>query len=116
VAISFETFKELYIRIKKGDFESDRKLAKEYGINRNCLYQIRQKRHRYFALLGESEDPSEAVVYPSLDENDTQKSVRCKKCGGKVRAGIPCYACSVKEYREKKLQKAIENLTNKQLR
>ena len=110
MAISFETFKELYTRIKKGDFESDRKLAKEYGINRNCLYQIRQRKHKYFAILGESEDPSEAIVFPTLDENDTQKRVRCRSCGGLVRAGIPCFVCSLKERKNKRTQKALQNL------
>ena len=110
MAISFETFKELYTRIKNRDFESDRKLAKEYGINRNCLYQIRQRKHRYFAILGESEDPSEAIVYPTLDTTGSLKRKRCKKCGGSVQDGIPCYACSIIAYKEKKLQKALKNI------
>ena len=111
MAISFDTFKELYTRIKKGDFESDRKLAKEYGVNRNCLYQIRQGKHKYFAILGESEDPNEAIVYPSLIEDETQiKKVRCKKCGNMGQAGIPCFECSIRERKERRVQEVLDAL------
>ena len=111
MAISFDTFRELYSRIKKGDFESDRKLAKEYGVNRNCLYQIRQRKHKYFEILGESEDPNEAIVFPAvLEETTPVKTERCRKCGNSGEAGIPCFECSIREYKDKKVRELLDRL------
>jgi len=110
MAITFDIFKELHARIKKGDFESDRKLAKEYGINRNCIYQIRRGTHKFFGILGGSMDPAEAIVYPALDDSGIIKKARCKKCGGLCQAEIPCYVCAVRELATKKHAQALANI------
>jgi len=109
MTLSFEKFKELYKRIQDGNFDSDRKLAAEFGVNRNCIYLIRQKRHRYFRILGEVDEFGELIIFPTLDDEGRLKYTRCPKCGGNVQAEIPCFACSLKDMREKKL-KQTKNL------
>ena len=106
--LSFEKFKELYSRIQKGDFDSDRKLAAEFGVNRNCIYLIRQRRHRYFRILGDVDASGEVIIFPSLDEEGRLKYTRCPKCGGNVQADIPCYACSLRDIKSKKIKQTKE--------
>jgi len=108
MALTFEMFKKLYARIQKGDFESDRKLAQEYGINRNSIYLIRQRRHRYFQLLDECDLNDEVVAYPAIDDEEKLKYTRCKDCGNLIQEGIPCYICYVRNYKDKKVKKAME--------
>ena len=108
MALSFETFKELYIRIQNCDFESDRKLAAEYGVNRNCIYLIRQGKHKYSHMAEGVKSKTDTFVYPSLDEEEALKYTRCPTCRNKVQAGIPCFICTVRNFKASKINKFLE--------
>jgi len=112
MGLSFETFKELYVRIQSGDFESDRSLAAEYGVNRNCIYLIRQGKHRFSSMIGSHSNSKETIIFPELelDEEKPLKYTRCSKCKNKVQAGIPCYICVVREFKYGKANKIVERL------
>ena len=80
------------------DKMSRREIAKMTGISRGTIQRIAAgKTTGYFGGRVITTQPKFKLPKVTCDINKLEY-VRCPTCGGKVQAGIPCYACDLRKY------------------
>jgi hypothetical protein len=100
--------------LKLSPGKSIRSISREMEIPRSAVTRIVRGTHKYFERfrldllelkndLGES-NPS--LRYAETDEEIVRRIryIRCPKCGARVQAQIPCFACALKDHIDQKQQ------------